>query len=116
MTGEGRESAWAGGAIRILDGYEYTGMNTATRIRGMQLAAVIEYWDLPRGRVWLHCLSLGGELSECELDAYLHGAYAVSDYQHDIMAQAVNELIDMLPAQPRASFSSEPDVDRVELL
>ncbi|GAA1515094.1 hypothetical protein [Brevibacterium permense] len=42
--------------------------------------------------------------------------FELSGHQHDIIAQAVNELIDMLPDPPRASFSSEPDLDEVEPL
>lgn len=42
--------------------------------------------------------------------------FELSDHQHDIIAQAVNELIDMLPDPPRASFSSAPDLDEVEPL
>lgn len=40
--------------------------------------------------------------------------FELSGYQHDM--QAVNELIDMLPDPPRASFNSEPDLDEVEPL
>ncbi|WP_209323630.1 hypothetical protein [Brevibacterium renqingii] len=91
-------------------------MDKAIQTRGAKLAGVIEYWNLSLEGVWLHYVSLGGEMSELELDAYLHGAYGLSGYQHDIMAQAVNELIDMLPVPPRASFSSEPDFDEAEPL
>lgn len=42
--------------------------------------------------------------------------FELSGYQHDIIAPAVNELIDMLPDPPRASFSNEPDRDEGEHL
>lgn len=42
--------------------------------------------------------------------------FELSGYQHDIIAQALNELMNMLPDPPRASFSNEPDLDKVEPL
>lgn len=77
---------------------------------------MIEYWALSLEGVWLHYISLDGELSKFDIDAYLNGVCELSGYQHDILAQAVNELIDMLPAPPRASFSSEPDFNKGEPL
>lgn len=91
-------------------------MDRVIQTRGAKLAGVVDYWQLSLEGVWLHSVSLGSELSELEIDAYLHGAYELSGYQHDIIAQAVNELIDMLPDPPRASFSNEPDLDDVEPL
>ena len=102
--------------IRSFEGYEYVSMDRAIQSRGAKLAEVIDYWKLTLEGVWLHSVSLGSELSELEIDAYLHGVFELSGYQHDIIAQAVNELIDMLPDPPRASFSNEPDLDEVEPL
>ncbi|WP_167198603.1 hypothetical protein [Brevibacterium pigmentatum] len=91
-------------------------MDRAIQSRGAKLAEVIDYWKLSLEGVWLHSVSLGSELSELEIDAYLHGVFGLSGYQHDIIAQAVDELIDMLPDPPRGSFSNEPDFDEVEPL
>lgn len=91
-------------------------MDEGIQPRGAKLAEVIDYWKLSLDGVWLHSVSLGSDLSELEIDAYLHGVLGLSGHQHDIIAQAVNELIDMLPNPPRASFSSEPDLDEVEPL
>ncbi|WP_432789586.1 hypothetical protein QYM46_14890 [Brevibacterium sp. K11IcPPYGO002] len=91
-------------------------MDEGIQPRGAKLAEVIDYWKLSLDGVWLHSVSLGSDLSELEIDAYLHGVFGLSGHQHDIIAQAVNELIDMLPDPPRASFSSEPDLDEVEPL
>ncbi len=66
--------------------------------------------------VWLHYASLGGCLSEYELDAYINEAFSLSDGEHDMLAEAINELIDMRPSPPRALFSSEPAFADVERL
>ena len=102
--------------IRFYEGSEYSSMDRVIQARGQKLAGVVEYWNLSLEGVWLHYVSLGGELSEFDIDAYLHGVCELSEYQHDIIAQAVNELIDMLPPPPRATFSGEPDLDEVEPL
>lgn len=102
--------------IRFRGDYEYSSMDGSAHARGKKLAKVVAYWHLSITGVWLHYISLGGDYTEYELDAYLHGALTLSAYQHDVIAQAVNELIDMLPPPPRASFSSEPDFDQVEHL
>ncbi|WP_209323712.1 hypothetical protein [Brevibacterium renqingii] len=79
-------------------------------VRRRKLAEAVEFWDVTLTGVWLHYVSLGGELTEYELDAYLHEAYFMTPYQHDILAEAVNELIDMLPPPPRAPLTNEPEL------
>ncbi|MCS4593201.1 hypothetical protein KTJ89_09435 [Brevibacterium sediminis] len=76
--------------------------------RRRELAEAVEFWNISVTGMWLHYVSLGGDLSDCELDAYIHEAYFMSPYQHDILAKAVNELIDMLPPPPRAPLTGEP--------
>ncbi|MGC2942210.1 MULTISPECIES: hypothetical protein [unclassified Brevibacterium] len=78
-------------------------------VRRRELAEAIDFWNLSITGVWMHYVSLGGELTEYELDAYIHEAYLLAPYQHDILAEAVNELIDMLPPPPRAPFSDDRD-------
>lgn len=76
--------------------------------RRRELAETVEFWNMSVTGVWLHYVSLGGDLTDYELDAYIHGAYLMVPYQHDILAKAVNELIDMLPPPPRAPLTDEP--------
>lgn len=57
--------------------------------------------------VWLKYFSLGGEAGEYEMDAYLNGSLSFPPLQRDILALAVNELIDELPEQARAPYASE---------
>lgn len=76
--------------------------------RRRELAEAVEFWNISVTGMWLHYVSLGGDLTDCELDAYIHEAYFMAPYQHDILAKAVNELIDMLPPPPRAPLTDEP--------
>lgn len=78
------------------------------------LINAMAFWNLSITGIWLHYVSLGGDLTEYELDAYMHGAYDLSAHQHDLLALSMNELIKMVPQPPRAQLSSEPDLDRVE--
>ncbi len=44
--------------------------------------------------VWLHFFSLGGDVGAMEVEAYLHHAFVLPRLQRDLLAHAVNELID----------------------
>jgi hypothetical protein len=41
--------------------------------------------------LWLGQLALGGEAGRLEVEAYVLGLLAVDAYQHDLLAQALNE-------------------------
>lgn len=75
------------------------------------LARAVRHSALPLKGLWLRYFSMGGTAGEYELDAYINGLYLLPDLEHDILAQAVNELIDMLPPPPRASYSNDTDDD-----
>ncbi|WP_050053534.1 hypothetical protein [Pseudarthrobacter siccitolerans] len=55
--------------------------------------------------VWLQYFSIGGNIKFFEVDAYLHGLYPLPPAERDLMAMALNELIDDLPQRPRAGTS-----------
>lgn len=55
--------------------------------------------------VWLQYFSLGGNIKSVELDAYLHGLYPLLQAERDLIAMALNELIDDLPQRTRAGTS-----------
>lgn len=57
--------------------------------------------------VWLRYFSLTGNADEYTMDAYLHGLIVLPLMDCDILAIAVNELIDELPAAPRAPYRDE---------
>lgn len=85
-----------------------TGEFSPANIGGSQrklLAEAVRYCNLSVGGIWLHYFSLGGEAGEYELDAYINASYFLPAQQHDILAQAINELIDMRPPPPRAPLS-----------
>ena len=47
--------------------------------------------------LWLHYFSIGGNLGPLELDAYLHDLYPLPVLERNLIALALNELIDALP-------------------
>jgi hypothetical protein len=54
--------------------------------------------------------SISGEAGDYEIDAYLNGSFTLSAIQADLLAHAVNELIDEIPL-PRAPYSWEEHKD-----
>ncbi|MGQ1840139.1 hypothetical protein ACT4S2_17005 [Kocuria turfanensis] len=73
----------------------------ARRLRVTMLAAGID-----RPQLWLYYFSIGGDVSEFELDAYLHHSLALPRLQRDMLAQAANEiLIDLAP--PKAPYAAD---------
>lgn len=54
--------------------------------------------------LWLHYFSIGGNLQAFELDAYLHGICPLPQGDRNMIALALNELIDDLPPRPKAEF------------
>ncbi len=59
------------------------------------------------GEVWMHYFSLSGDVDEYEVEAYLAGLMPMPATECDLLALAVNELIDELPPRLRAPFSDE---------
>jgi len=80
---------------------ETVGYEQARCLRATMAAAGID-----RARLWLHSFSIGGDVSELELDAYLHHALTLPRLQRDILAQAANEiLLDLAP--PKAPYAAD---------
>lgn len=57
--------------------------------------------------LWLHYFSVGGNLRAFELEAYLNGAYLLPVAERNLVALALNEVIDTLPQRPRAAFDDD---------
>ncbi|MDQ0735725.1 hypothetical protein [Arthrobacter agilis] len=74
--------------------------------RALINAAVVES-GFSAGEVWLHYFSMSGEVDEYEVEAYLVGLMPMPALDCDLLALAVNELIDGLPPRRRAPFSDE---------
>jgi hypothetical protein len=87
-------------------GEETVGYEQARRLRATMVAAGID-----RARLWLHYFSIGGDVGEYELDAYLHHSLLLPCLQRDLLAQAANEiLLDVAP--PQAPYASDIRTDR----
>jgi hypothetical protein len=82
------------------------GFPHAEEQRALINAAVVES-GFTTGEVWLHYFSLSGEVDEYEIEAYLAGLMPLPSLECDLLALAVNELIDDLPPRRRAPFSDE---------
>ena len=57
-------------------------------------------------QLWFHYFTLGGSAGEVEVEAYLHHCLDLPALQRDLLAHAVNELIDRRPPL-RAPYVSE---------
>ncbi|BBE24494.1 hypothetical protein MN0502_33770 (plasmid) [Arthrobacter sp. MN05-02] len=75
----------------------------------MLIFMAIHHAGLAVPDVWLRYFSLSGMVDEYEVNAYLHGLVVLPPVQCDLIAHAVNELIDELPRPSRAPYSSDID-------
>jgi hypothetical protein len=74
--------------------------------RAMTLAAIREA-GFTVTDVWTYYFSLGGGADEYEVDAYLHGMMSLTSLQCDLLAHAVNEMIDDLLPRRRAPYAAD---------
>ena len=70
------------------------------------LAAAMKSAQINVGDLWLKYFSLGGEVGEYEVEAYLQGLLSLPVLQRDLLAMAANELINKFP-QGHAPYSDE---------
>ncbi|BAS13681.1 hypothetical protein AHiyo8_19840 [Arthrobacter sp. Hiyo8] len=72
------------------------------------LAAAMKSARINVGELWLKYFSLGGEVGEYEVEAYLQGLLSLPVLQRDLLAMAANELIDTFPtvAHPTPTSSA----------
>lgn len=77
------------------------------------LNAAVSHSRLNVDELWLYYFSIGGSAGEYEVEAYLNASYSLPTVERDLLAHAVNEMIDMIPPPPRAPYSS--DLDNEEL-
>ena len=61
------------------------------------LAAAMKSAQVNVGELWLKYFSLGGEVGEYEVEAYLQGLLSLPVLQRDLLAMAANELINKFP-------------------
>jgi hypothetical protein len=77
------------------------GYEQARCLRATMVAA-----DIDRGQLWLYYFGIGGDVSEFELDAYLHHSLLLPRLQRDLLAQAANEILADL-APPQAPYAAD---------
>lgn len=72
-----------------------------------QLRDALKAADLTRGELWLNYFSIGGNVGEYEVEAYLQGLLSLPPVQRDLLAMAANELIEAVP-RLYAPYSDDP--------
>lgn len=70
------------------------------------LAAALKSADIRTGELWLKYFSLGGEVGEYEVNAYLQGVFSLPVLQRDLLAMAANELTVQAP-RGRAPYADD---------
>lgn len=70
------------------------------------LRRALERAGLGLHEVWMHYFSIGGNAGQMEVEAFLHHALPLPPLERDMLAHAVNELIDHRPVV-YAPYSSE---------
>ncbi len=71
------------------------------------IAEAVRHSRLPLSDVWMYYFSIGGTAGEYEIEAFLHASYSLPPLQRDMLAHAVNEMIDGLTPPPRAPYSAD---------
>lgn len=77
------------------------GYEQARRLGETMRSAIIH-----RGDLWLQYFSIGGTISEFELDAYLNHSLRLPPLQRDLLSQAANEILADRTLPP-APFTSD---------
>jgi hypothetical protein len=58
---------------------------------GLDLQAGLSRCGMPYEELWLRQVALGGSAGRLEVEAYMLGLLAPDPYQHNVLAQALNE-------------------------
>ncbi|MBG6225282.1 hypothetical protein IWX63_001854 [Arthrobacter sp. CAN_A2] len=77
-------------------------------MQGLHTHTAMRHADLPLPLVWDHLQNLGGSTGRLEVDAYLHGIMTLPCDDRNMVAQAVNELLDDLAATGRRACCRAP--------
>jgi hypothetical protein len=60
-------------------------------------------------QLWLRYVALGGDAGPMELEAYLAGLMPLDDYQHTVLAHAINEALGDLGEPARLAYRRPPE-------
>lgn len=69
------------------------------------LSLAVQRAQIPMSQLWLRYFALGGTEGPLEVDAYVHGLTELDAEQRDVLAHAVNERLDELTGEYRATYS-----------
>lgn len=72
---------------------------------GLSLQAGMSRSAMTFEELWLRQVSVGGHAGQLEVEAYLLGLLSMDDYQHDVIAQAINEHFVELGQDHPVSYS-----------
>ena len=68
-------------------------------------ANAVRQGQLPIDKIWLDYFALGGEAGPLEVEAYFHGLTELPAAQRDMLAHTVNERLDEMSGNHRATYS-----------
>ena len=77
-----------------------------SRVQAEATREAMQQAGLPLSEVWIRYFSFTGVVGEYEVDAYLNGSLELPAHDRDLIAHAVNELIDEVPPLPTAPYSN----------
>jgi hypothetical protein len=66
---------------------------------------------LSHGDLWFRYFEIGGMQSALEVEAYLYGALAPTDHDHDLIAVVLNERYSELGQNHPIAYSDDPEAD-----
>jgi hypothetical protein len=71
------------------------------------LSRAFSHTELTVNELWLRYFALGGDAGPTEVDAYVNGLMPFSEFQHNLLALAVNERLQEMP-RPSAPYDRQP--------
>lgn len=79
--------------------------------QGLSLEAGMARSGMRFDELWLRQLGLGGNAGLLEVEAYVLGLLEIDRYQHDLLAQALNECFLERGENHPVAYRSQPAVD-----
>lgn len=58
---------------------------------GVSLEGGMDLSGMSYGQLWMRQISVGGDLGQLEVEAYVLGVLRPDSYRHNVLAQAINE-------------------------
>lgn len=80
----------------------------------MALRAGMSLSDLDVDELWTAYLGLGGSMTQAQLVELMHGQRLVSDHEHDMVAQALNDYFTARGQDHPVAYSNELEAPQTE--